>query len=73
MWDLWWTKLHWRMISPSTSVSPANHFTDCSTLIIIHHPRVGTVGQTVADVPSGLSLSPPQETKKKKKKLLLRD
>jgi hypothetical protein len=22
----------------STSVSPANHSTDCSTLIIIHHP-----------------------------------
>jgi hypothetical protein len=26
----------------------------------------GTVGQLVADVPSGLSLTPPQETKKKK-------
>jgi hypothetical protein len=24
----------------------------------------GTIGQTVADVPSGLSLTPPQETKK---------
>jgi hypothetical protein len=27
----------------------------------------GTIGQLVADVPSGLSLTPPQETKKKKK------
>jgi hypothetical protein len=27
----------------------------------------GTIGQIVADVPSGLSLTPPQETKKKKK------
>jgi hypothetical protein len=25
----------------------------------------GTIGQKVADVPSGLSLNPPQETKKK--------
>jgi hypothetical protein len=25
----------------------------------------GTIGQTVADVPSGLSLTPPQEIKKK--------
>jgi hypothetical protein len=28
----------------------------------------GTTGQTVTDVPSGLSLTPPQKTKKKKKK-----
>jgi hypothetical protein len=26
----------------------------------------GTIGQLVADVPSGLSLTPPQETKKQK-------
>jgi hypothetical protein len=26
----------------------------------------GTIGQILADVPSGLSLTPPQETKKKK-------
>jgi hypothetical protein len=32
-----------------------------------HHPLsgVGTVGQTVAGVPSGLSLTAPQETKRK--------
>jgi hypothetical protein len=33
-----------------------------------HHlsSRAGTIGQLVADVPSGLSHTPPQETKKKK-------
>jgi hypothetical protein len=34
MWDLWWTKLHWRRFSPSTSVSPANHSTNFSIIII---------------------------------------
>jgi hypothetical protein len=29
-------------------------------------PGAGTLGQMAADVPSGLSLTPPQETKKKK-------
>jgi hypothetical protein len=39
MWDLWWTKWHWGMFSPSTSVSPANpHSTNCSITIIIYHP-----------------------------------
>jgi hypothetical protein len=35
-------------------------------LYIRHHlsSGVGTTGQLVADVPSGLSLTPPQETKK---------
>jgi hypothetical protein len=38
MWDLWWTKWHWRRFSPTTSVSPANlHSTNCSTIIIIYH------------------------------------
>jgi hypothetical protein len=38
-------------------------------LHIHHHPSsgVGTIGQLVTDVPSGLSLTPPQETKKKLK------
>jgi hypothetical protein len=37
-------------------------------LLHIHHhlsSGAGTIGQTVADVPSGPSLTPPQETKKK--------
>jgi hypothetical protein len=33
----------------------------------------GTIGQTVANVPSGLSLTPPQETKKKIKNKKLRE
>jgi hypothetical protein len=54
MCGLWWTKWHWGWFSPSTSISPANHPTDCSTLIIIIITGC-TVGQTVADVPSGLT------------------
>jgi hypothetical protein len=66
MWDLWWTKWHWGRFSPSTSVSPANpHSTDCSTVIIIIIIRGWYNRPTVADVPSGLSLTPPRETKKK--------
>jgi hypothetical protein len=34
MWGLWWTKRHWGSFSPSTSVSPANHFTNFSIIII---------------------------------------
>jgi hypothetical protein len=36
-------------------------------LLQIHHLSfgAGTIGQIVADVPNGLSLIPPQETKKK--------
>jgi hypothetical protein len=50
---------------PNILVSPANfQFTNCYTLIIIYHPGLGTIGQTMADVPSGLSLTPPKETKK---------
>jgi hypothetical protein len=35
-------------------------------LLHIHHlsSRAGTMGQLVADIPSGLSLTPPQENKK---------
>jgi hypothetical protein len=34
MWGLWWTKRRWGRFSPSTSVSPANHSTDFSIIII---------------------------------------
>jgi hypothetical protein len=41
MWDLWFTKWHWVIFSPSTSVSPVNsHSTDCSTFIVYHPGRV---------------------------------
>jgi hypothetical protein len=50
-------KWHWGRFSPRTSVSPANsHSTNCCTLIIIYQPRL-----IAADVPSGLSFTPPQE------------
>jgi hypothetical protein len=34
MWVLWWTKRHWGRFSPITSVSPANHSTNFSIIII---------------------------------------
>jgi hypothetical protein len=37
MWGLWWTKQHWGRFSPSTSVSPANHTTNFSIIIITRH------------------------------------
>jgi hypothetical protein len=51
MLDMWWTNWHWGRFYPSTVVYPANSSS-------------GTVGQLVANVPSGLSLTPPQEIKK---------
>jgi hypothetical protein len=56
MWDLWWTKRHWGRFSPRTSVSPVNHSTDYSTLIIII--ILSQIGQILADVPSKLSHIP---------------
>jgi hypothetical protein len=61
MWDFWRTTLHWSRFSRSTWVSPANPSADCSTSII----RGWYNRSVVADVPSGLSLtppSPPQQT-----------
>jgi hypothetical protein len=53
---LWWTEWHWGKFPPTTSVSPADsHPTKWSTLGSIN--RGGTVGQLVADVPDGLSLT----------------
>jgi hypothetical protein len=34
MWHLWWTKRHWDRFPPSTSVSPANHSSNISIIII---------------------------------------
>jgi hypothetical protein len=67
MWEFWWTKWRWGMLSLSTSVSPAANFhsTDCFTHIISHQ-GVGTICQTVANVPCGLILIPPKETTTKK-------
>jgi hypothetical protein len=34
MCGLWWTKQHWGRFSPSTSISPANHSTNFTIIII---------------------------------------
>jgi hypothetical protein len=66
MWDLWWTKWHWRQVF-SEYFGFHYQFAFHRLLYIYHHlsTGAGTIGQLVADVPSGLSLTPPQETKKK--------
>jgi hypothetical protein len=63
MWDLWWTEWHWagflrvlRFPLPILIPPTAPHSSSSSI--------ARTIGQLVADVPSGLSLTPPQETKK---------
>jgi hypothetical protein len=63
MWDLRCTKWRWDRFSQSNSVSPATSYL---RLLHIHHlsSEAGTIGQLVADVPSGLSLTPLQETEK---------
>jgi hypothetical protein len=63
MWYLWWTKRYRGMFSPSASVPRtvippiAPHSSSSSR----------TIGQIVADVPSGLNLTPPKGTKTKQK------
>jgi hypothetical protein len=54
-WDLFWTKWHWGSFSASTLDFPVNH--DPSSV-------AGSVDQIAAAVPSGLSLTPPQESRK---------
>jgi hypothetical protein len=68
MWDVWWTKWHWGMFSPSTSVSPANSYpNDCSTVITIY--RLG-MAQYAKQWPQYQvdSVSPHEEIKKRKEK-----
>jgi hypothetical protein len=59
MWDLCWTKLHCNGFPLSSLLSPAN-FCAAKCSIFIYHSGAGTVGRLVAEVPSGLSLTPPQ-------------
>jgi hypothetical protein len=64
MWDLCRTKWHWGTFSPSTWVFPCQF--SFHRLINTRHlsSRAGTIDQLVAEVPSGLSLTPPQESEK---------
>jgi hypothetical protein len=56
MWDVWWTKWHCGRFSPSTSISPVNlHSTRCRTITIIW---VCYNRAIVAEIPSGLCLTP---------------
>jgi hypothetical protein len=68
MWGLWWTKRHWGRFSPSTSVSPANHSTDFSIIIITWgwHSRPSKWPQCRVDRDS----TPHYAKLKKKKKIL---
>jgi hypothetical protein len=67
MWDLWWTKWHWgrflqvlRFPLPILIPPTAGHII---IIIIIIIRGAGTIEQLVADVPSGLSLTPSQGKK----------
>jgi hypothetical protein len=64
IWDFWCSRWHCGRFSPNTSVS-------CQFLFhrLLHTPHLpsGAGSQLVADIPSGLSLTPHQDTKKKKK------
>jgi hypothetical protein len=65
MWDLWCEQSGTKgRFPPSSLVSPANsHSPKCS-----HNPGLVKIGQLVADVPSGLSLTPtPSPTNGNKK------
>jgi hypothetical protein len=63
MWDLWWTNWHSGRFSPTISVFPCQF--SFHRLLHIHNlsSGAGTIGQIVLDVPSGLSLTSPHETK----------
>jgi hypothetical protein len=53
IWDLWWTKWHWGRFFGAYFGFPCQAFHR-----LLHHPGLGNI---VADVPSGLSLTPSQE------------
>jgi hypothetical protein len=66
MWDLWWTKWHWGRFFSKYFGFPCQF----SFHRLLHHHHhlssgAGTIGELVADVPSGLGLIPVQEIKKK--------
>jgi integral membrane sensor domain MASE1 len=62
VWDLWWTKWLGQVFSTYFSFPCQFSF---HQLLHTHHLSSGasTIDQIVADVSSGLSLTPPQETK----------
>jgi hypothetical protein len=62
---LWWTKRHWGRFSPSTSVSPANHSTNFSIIIITRdwHNRP-IIGRSAEWTQLDLAPPPPYQLEK---------
>jgi hypothetical protein len=70
VWDLWWTMWQCVMFLPSTSVAPVSpNSARFSTLIIIIRDWYNR--PVVADVPSGLTVTPPQENYYKRPVVIL--
>jgi hypothetical protein len=68
MWDLWLDKVALGQVFSKYFGFPCQF--SFHQLLHIHHrlsSGAGTIGQLVADVPSGLRLTPHQETEKRKK------
>jgi hypothetical protein len=70
MWSMWWAKWHWGKFSPSISVPIPILIPPTVPRSSSHTIRGWYSDQIVADVPSRLSLTPPQETKRKLTKLV---
>jgi hypothetical protein len=65
MWDLWLTKRHWGRFSPSTSVSPANHSTNFSIIVITRGWHNRPIGGRSAEL-TQLDFTPQYTNLKKK-------
>jgi hypothetical protein len=61
MWDLWWKKWHWGRFFPNISFSRANSHSTKRPMPF--YPGAGAIGQLLADLPSGLNVTPPIEIK----------
>jgi hypothetical protein len=64
MWDLWWTKWYWGRFSPSTSFPLPIFIPPTAPQSLWSIIRGWYNRPVVAAVPSGLSLTPPQEKTK---------
>jgi hypothetical protein len=66
MMDLWWDEVALGQVFSEYFGFPCQF--SSHRFLHPHHlsSGAGTIGQLVADVPSGLNLTPPHETKKKK-------
>jgi hypothetical protein len=67
MWDLWWTKWYCGRLNPSTS-TPRQSFHLLLYTSSSSSFGAGTIGQIMADEPSGLSLTPPQERERERER-----